>query len=204
MDVFVNVHICQLCHKEKSISEFCKNRIKIGIDGKLHPNYGDWLCFDCAHSLQKPKQYEIDPSYEDLPETTKAYLAGLVDGEGCILLTRKKNGHSFDVRMTITNTNVDLLDWTYQHIGGLYYKRNWEYKDHPTWKISSTLVFTSQKARSILHALLPYLVIKKPQASLALSYFNLSGTQGNHISEKAINDRELIYLKMRELNKKGR
>jgi len=200
----METHICQICKIKKESSEFYKNKIKIREDGTFQPNNGDWLCFDCGHSLKDPIQVPIDNSYNELlQEIDKAYLAGIIDGEGCIQLVKKSNNHSFDARLSITNTNQDLLDWIYKRIGGLYYKNSWTYKQ-PTWKERHDLIFTNQKARSILHTVLPYLVIKKPQAELVLSYFDLIGIDGRHITKSLADKREQLYLKMKELNKKGR
>ena len=64
----------------------------------------------------------------------KSYIAGIVDGEGCI---SAHNVHCFDKRtnrkldnvvliLYITNTNKDLIDWIYNFYGGYIYKKHRE------------------------------------------------------------------------------
>ncbi len=54
-----------------------------------------------------------------------AYIAGLVDGEGCIMITKEnrlyteaKHGYRFWLQVKITNTNKAVLEWVKDLFGG--------------------------------------------------------------------------------------
>jgi hypothetical protein len=105
-----------------------------------------------------------------LSETDKAYVAGIVDGEGGIEvrygLTRDPSG-----RVTIWNTYKPLIDWLTETIGmGTVTSRiRSNAKVQGTkpcylWEISSR-----QNVAALLQQLLPYLKIKKEKAETLLS-----------------------------------
>jgi len=89
-----------------------------------------------------------------MEETTKAYLAGLFDGEGTITLSRKTANSQFRYPvLSISSTTLFLLELCKDTFGGhvsaqkvykSHYKQSW------SWKIS----FNS--AINAIEALLPY------------------------------------------------
>ena len=52
--------------------------------------------------------------------TERAYVAGVMDGEGCIGLTKKNNGYSNCYRyyVEISNSNLEMLEWIQDRFGG--------------------------------------------------------------------------------------
>lgn len=46
-----------------------------------------------------------------------AYIAGLVDGEGTITLTRKHAAENRQLGLTISNTEIDLLEFVKSAVG---------------------------------------------------------------------------------------
>ena len=109
-----------------------------------------------------------------------AYAAGLIDGEGCICLSRwhKKNIHgeldhgwaytlSVTVQMTTPQEPAFMYDVFNKEFGGLYkvyQKRNSNTKPVFHWRISCS------SCAPFLKSLLPYLLGKKPQALAAIEY----------------------------------
>ena len=51
-------------------------------------------------------------------EREKAYLAGLVDGEGSIVIYRDKRYETFGIKLEIANTDFELLEWVKTRFGG--------------------------------------------------------------------------------------
>ena len=51
-----------------------------------------------------------------LSETQKAYLAGIVDGEGCISFC--KIGSFLYLGVSVANTNKPLINWLRTNLGG--------------------------------------------------------------------------------------
>ena len=102
-----------------------------------------------------------------------AYLAGFFDGEGTIGVLRhalKSGSVGFSLRCQITQTSIPILE-KYRHIfGGRVYQvrfsspnSNWAPAWH--WYVSRGL------AARFLRAMEPYLVLKAPQVSIALRFF---------------------------------
>ena len=95
------------------------------------------------------------------------YLAGLVDGEGYIRLCPSNKGkyRKYYPQLQVTNTYKPLLESLVSDFGGsiLGPKRSKNAtKDCWDWRISG------DKARKLLHELLPLLVIKKDKAKQVL------------------------------------
>jgi len=116
---------------------------------------------------------EIDahlPMIDHLKENEKYYLAGIIDGEGCVSFTRSKSEYSdkyiYRMQLTITNTSNNLLDWLESrfegkgHICKSIRKTNnkrtcWD------WTISGP-----RRTVRFLQEISPYLIIKREQAEL--------------------------------------
>lgn len=107
-------------------------------------------------------------SYLSLPtrQTELAYLAALIDGEGCITRNSKRHGeHTWQV--VITNTSPELERWLHRIGGRFYYPRRVPSTKLPgafrkqtfEWK-----VFRAWDVYRVLSAVLPYLVIKRARA----------------------------------------
>lgn len=97
-------------------------------------------------------------STEDL-----AYVAGIVDGEGWIGIS--KNNTSFTTRVSVVNTNLDLLNWLVDHFGGsiYHYPKRPRCKQYARWYVSSI------QAVEFLSDILSYLKVKKTQAKIAIA-----------------------------------
>jgi hypothetical protein len=116
-------------------------------------------------------------------ETTKAYLAGIIDGEGTITIVknnrkRKKGKEYFYSRavVTIANTSYSLLDYLKSlEIGGFSYDRRRvpRYKQVFQWCLASIL-----SVYSFLKAILPYLVIKKSKAEEVIKWIEDNKMKG--------------------------
>lgn len=100
-----------------------------------------------------------------------AYLAGMIDGEGCIGTTRTGKARSLVARVTIANTNHACLRSLKESFGGSVTVRAKGAKE--TWKPFGAICWTNRDAQRVLEATLPYLLIKKPQALLALELIKM-------------------------------
>lgn len=105
-----------------------------------------------------------------------AYTAGLLDGEGSIVIAvskptekNKLRTKSHWLQVSITNTNREIIDWLLSTFGGHIsdgtksISRN---KQRPTWNWR----ITSRKARDFLMKILPYLKIKRMHAEIAIEF----------------------------------
>ena len=106
-----------------------------------------------------------------LTEPEKAYLAGIIDGEGSISLVRHKGPrcglHNLDAVVKVTNTDSVLIGWLREKTGvGSIYHRS---RAGSRYRDVYTIVWATTAVRDILEAVLPYLVIKRDRAEIVLS-----------------------------------
>lgn len=102
----------------------------------------------------------IYPSHDDL-----IYLAGLIDGEGCIRITncpRPIGRPLFRVEIAVELTTPLVLEWAKDRWdGSITHSTNAGRKDTWAWRLSG------DAATTLLHRLQPYMKIKQQQAWLA-------------------------------------
>lgn len=180
---------CTRCKKYKMMDQFTKKSIYCR---SCKSQIGGWL-----------RQFTV-PDIE-LTEGQKGYLAGLIDGEGWVGIQRntsKKSGnYNYVAKIIIGNTNKKIIA-VKEEIGHGYIhlrkSKNPKHKNVFIWVLSSNAI------RAILPLVLPYLRIKSNQAELLMSYLSLA-TQANLPEKKKeyLCAVDAIYLKLRQLNKKG-
>tara|TARA_S200002703_G_scaffold51608_3_gene44848 strand:- start:13231 stop:13554 length:324 start_codon:yes stop_codon:yes gene_type:complete len=104
------------------------------------------------------------------------------------------------MRVSVSNTRRGLLDFFAEHFGGRvnrYNKRSDKWKDEFRWGINGL------PAAEVLNSCLPYLVIKRPQAMLALEFASTIQPERSRIPDSFRQMRERIYKEMMALNKRG-
>jgi hypothetical protein len=93
-------------------------------------------------------------------ETEKAYIAGIVDGEGSIMLTRFHKNEYPSPCVSISSTDMELLEWIKDttKIGRIINKKNYNEEKH---KDSYTYRVIRDDALKLLKEIEIYLVIEK-------------------------------------------
>lgn len=101
----------------------------------------------------------------------RAYLAGVLDGEGCININQMKrlarNGNIYHtLYVTVGTTDNILPQLFHKTFGGSLMTRMVKGYDKPRyiWQVAA------RKAKKVLLELLPYLKLKKEQAELAIEF----------------------------------
>lgn len=148
-----------------------------------------------------------------------AYLAGIVDGEGCLCIYRvnpaKYNRYQnpcFRSSLTISNTRKELFNWIEEHFGNLNHSKKHrrsifkKHSQHERWIYEWTV--QGNRLVDLCNQLLPYLVLKKRQAELMIEFrktFDLQKGFGAHtpLSPDIIALREDIRIEIKRLNAKG-
>lgn len=143
-----------------------------------------------------------------------AYLAALIDGEGCISITRRiKEGEKltrihktranthpykmFTMRVTIANTNLEIMKWLIINFGGVYYEKRQATEKHKAgyeWRPKGRT-----NVKTMLTNILPWMVIKPQQVKNALEYIEMT-INGERNPDK----REQLYFSNKLLNQKGK
>lgn len=103
-------------------------------------------------------------------EVEKAYVAGLIDGEGHISILKhfhlKHNVHSFRLRVGLTNTDGDTVHWFNSIFGGKLISR----KTKSYYKTRYDCTLYSAHAGKFLEEIFPYLKIKRQRAAIAIHF----------------------------------
>ena len=127
-------------------------------------------------------------------KTDWSYLAGLLDGEGCFTIAgswKKVKNEKFYFHMNLLislyNNNLEIMHWLIKHFGGTYYVH------HPSKKPNHKIGYSwhpkgARNKELLILGILPYMVIKKRQAQIALDYIRLEGKN----PEKRLEMREEI------------
>lgn len=141
-----------------------------------------------------------------LSDTQWAYLAGIMDGEGSFSIARggrkpdPSTGHpngyiNWQLKISIGNTNDKLHDWLLENVGGAKYMGHRpttdKHKSGYNWQLHG-----KERMKEFIEGVLPYLVLKKEQALLALKSIAIEG--------KNPELREKLWLQMKALNRKGK
>jgi hypothetical protein len=107
------------------------------------------------------------------------YVAGILDGEGTICATIYEHHNETERRLEIqiSNTNVDLMKWLLGNFGGRFDSR---YKNTGFGKNSRKTLYTwrlsgNKNKEKFLLGVLPHLIIKRKQVTLALQWVRIIG-----------------------------
>ncbi len=132
-----------------------------------------------------------------LTETEKAYIAGFIDGDGCITI---QGSSRFLLGVRITNSSKKVMTWLGEKLHTKIF--TYEYPDNPEYATMYALVVNGIFAQELISLIKPYLIIKLDQAEVALSFPISLG--GKKLSEEVELQQAICFVKMKRLNKKGR
>jgi len=125
-----------------------------------------------------------------LDPVAAAYLAGLIDGEGTITLTRIHRGENRRLVVSISNNERSILDFVRDvvGVGGITTKRVYNERHHQSF----TFQVSSRQALDLLAQIAPFLKsYKAMRAALALSeYVRSTPRNGKYRPEIARRRRE--------------
>ena len=136
------------------------------------------------------------------------YIAGFVDGEGCITLTkrikRRKNGRDYveyQPVMVVSNTNKQILEEIKRQISGSIVTHNTK----ALHKKSYALRLANRQCYKAMNALKDYLIVKKPQALLILKFKEIidSLEYGDLQNKSTIEKLDKLINEFRKLNRRG-
>jgi hypothetical protein len=134
------------------------------------------------------------------------YLAGFVDGEGCISLVKRKarkQGYSPEYKpvMIIANTYKELIDKLQSVFGGaIYPQRN----RNPIWKARYQLCWNNYEVYKLCRLLSKKLIMKKEQAEIIVAFYDNRPEKKNYpLPANELERRQKLYERIRVLNKRG-
>lgn len=132
-----------------------------------------------------------------------AYLAGLLDGEGSFTVYGASGRTNYHTVICMSITNEEVVDWIIQRFDGSKYKvqRSGNNEDAIRWHLIG-----KDSIIELIPEILPFLIIKKLQASLLLRYciqFK-NHPSGKKISEEDFALREAYCTLFKNLNSVGK
>lgn len=135
-------------------------------------------------------------------------LATILDCEGWITIQSMNSPGQRGVCLVLTlgvgNTNPILTDYLKDSFGGSIYKTcrsSDKHKDYYTWRLNSN------KAKALLEAALPYMMLKREQANLAIHFQETMHSKNSYnepCTPQYIEYMQSLKKKMNQLNRKGK
>ncbi len=133
---------------------------------------------------------------------TNDYIAGFIDGEGWLGISKYKNGLVNNVpryfpECRITNTNIDILEYLKSKYGKGTHLITMKKE---TGKKCYQLKFYGQALRRLIEDMKGRLIIKSEQRKVLIIILNSMTTSRRQLTPEIIELRESCYLKCRKLN----
>ncbi len=127
----------------------------------------------------------------------RAYIAGLFDGEGCITGHITNGSHFF--KITISMSNKEVLEWVHGKLGnrGSF----WIQKKRPNRKVMYSLGLGEIDGGELLEFLYPYLIVKKNEASLFITYVHFKSQLTRWHRRDLQPMAKLMWEKLKELKR---
>lgn len=171
-----------------------------------------FLRAEVEETAKTPPQFKPRPQRPFLYSPTEkeiAYLAGIVDGEGCIRIHWRPKSelaryHQWGAVVSVTNTSEALLDWIKEHFGGFLQRktiREDNRKPIGEWKATNT------QALHILPLIEPLLIVKRRQAQIVIEFQSrvaASRSAALAVSEEELAYRKTLHAEISVLNQRGK
>lgn len=136
-------------------------------------------------------------AYDNQREANLAYLAGILDGEGCFSIKYNKNTDVYFTTVALGMTERPALELMAEMFGGkIRLDSSGRHKSMFRWESNS-----APKNKEILEAVLPYVRVKKEQVRMLLECIDtireIGGGAKTSTTTKQL--RKELYLRMKEL-----
>lgn len=129
-----------------------------------------------------------------MKDTEKAYIAGIIDGEGSIMLQIFHSNEHPAPCVSIASTSIELLIWVKKVVGKgvIVSKKNYQPDIH---KDCFSYVLKSNAAISLLEDITPYLIIdvKVKRAKLILERYKALTPRNGRYSDELLEMKQLFY-----------
>jgi len=163
--------------------------------GLCSKHYQRWKRYGRLHLLanQPTRQairYPLPPQHDR--REWIIWAAGFFDGEGCVYIQHRKNTNVYFLKATVVQKDLEPLNILQALFGGSVNKR----RTAPgMWSVSTRM------AEKALRELMPFLLVKRKEAELALSFQSRMGRAFfNGLSKTEVAAREAIKKQLSALN----
>jgi hypothetical protein len=139
---------------------------------------------------------------KQLSAEVAAYIAGLVDGEGTVTLTRLHANENRRIVISIANTEHQILRFVIDRVGAGKITRKKTVSDRHT--PSFCYAITSRQALALLRQIAPYLQsYKRQRAELALRCYEVLTPRNGKYTRQQLADRLNFERELLSLNSRG-
>ncbi len=129
-----------------------------------------------------------------MTEIEKAYIAGIIDGEGSIMLQRFHTNQYPAPCVSIASTTIELLTWLKDTIGYgvIKEKKNYNPEKH---KLSYSFVIKQNNAIKLLEDIYPYLIIesKRKRAEMIITQYKALTPRNGRYTDEQLAKKESFY-----------
>jgi hypothetical protein len=128
-----------------------------------------------------------------------SYLAGIIDGEGCIGVYKNRSNGNHQLRITVEMVEEHALILLHEVFGGKCYRKK---AKRPRRARRLWMVFNSQAASALIE-LRPYLQVKRKHADVALEANWIPSTRFVSLSIEENETRTRVNAAIKKMNKRG-
>lgn len=135
-----------------------------------------------------------------------AMLAAYIDSEGTIRISSHARFHGRGasprhfLTVVVTNTDVLLMQWLKTNFGACVFEVNAPKRNRRLYR----WMVNSRQAETVIRGCLPFFVIKRRQAELALAFASLPvNKRGVKVSPELLATREDFRQRMKDVNATG-
>lgn len=136
------------------------------------------------------------------------YLAGIIDGEGTVSITKYNDTNSYSIRLNIPNTDKRLINWLQTNFKcAVYETRTGNVNNNRKWKDVSDWVCIGKNAYILLKQVRGFLLLKQEQTDLAIQLFEKVTKlefRGRRRPPYIIQRQENLYEQCKKLNRRGK
>lgn len=140
-----------------------------------------------------------------------SYLAGFIDGEGTVGVSRRnrygltysKQWYCYDPYVSISNTDLPILDYIQGRLGFGSVRGKFQNGNHYGNKPKYSFWTSNRNARILLTSLEPYLRVKKEQAQLVIAMPKRGGSLAPIVDKERRAKQEATYWKLRKIHAYG-
>ncbi|MGL5379999.1 LAGLIDADG family homing endonuclease [Clostridium sp.] len=129
-----------------------------------------------------------------MTEVEKAYIAGIIDGEGSIMLQKFHKNEFPSPCVSVASTTLELLNWLKEKIGGgkIIRKKNYNPDKHSD---CYSYFLKYNEAINLIQEIYPYLIIesKKRRANLILEKYKAVTPRNGRYSEELLKAKNKFY-----------
>lgn len=127
-------------------------------------------------------------------DTELAYMAGIVDGEGCITITKRTDTRRGSYQLIL---RLSMYDTEPLYLAAKLFGSRVTYANRKDKKPIAQWVLTGERAGAAFRQLLPYLKVKSIEANIGIRFcYCHSGLRGWHVSDAELAAKHILWEEM--------